>query len=114
MANVATVYTPSNAVRSEQSVLTLVSDSDYSMPENYAREVGVLLVDPSTDGGTTTITYPRAVKGRMITVKNTGTANSVLVKVTGQTGVTIPISQSAILLDNGTDFTVIGVMGYQS
>lgn len=114
MANVVTLFTPINAVRSEQSVLTLTTDSDYAMPTNYAEEAGVLFVDASGDNGSTTITYPSSVKGRIITVRNAGTVNSVVVKVTGQTGITIPINYSAILLDNGTDFTVVGNIGWQT
>lgn len=114
MANVVTMVTPINAVRAEQTVLTLTNDGDYAMPTNYAEEASVLLVDASGDNGTNTITYPSAVKGRIIIVKNTGTANSVTVKVTGQTGVTIPINYSAMLIDNGTDFSFVGNMGWQT
>ena len=114
MANTAVMYSPINATLPAQTVLTLTTDSDYAMPTNYAMEAGILLVDPSTDGGTTTITYPSAVKGRVITVRNGGTVNSVLVKVTGQTGVTIPFGYSAVLVDNGTDFVCIGVIGWQT
>jgi len=114
MANVVTLVTPLNAVRSEQSVLTLTLTEDYAMPTNYAEEAGILFVDASGDNGTNVITYPSSVKGRMVTVRNTGTANSVTVKVTGQTGITIPVNYSATLLDNGTDFTVVGNLGWQT
>lgn len=114
MANAVVMTAPINAVRSQQIVLTMTMDADYAMPTNYAQEAGILIVDASGDDGNNTITYASAFKGRVITVKNIGTANSVIVKVTGQTGVTIPINYSAILYDNGTDFTVIGVMGWQT
>lgn len=114
MANTASLVTSINSVRSSMSVLTLVTDSDYAMPANYAEEAGILFVNATADDGNTTITYPSAVKGRIVIVRNTGTANSVVVKVTGQTGITIPINYSAMLLDNGTDFTVVGNIGWQT
>lgn len=114
MANTAVLVTNKNAYRSIYPVLTLTLTADYEMPTNYAEEAGILLVDASGDDGNNTITYPSSQKGKVIIVKNTGTANSVIIKVTGQTGITIPFGFSATLVDNGTDFIVIGTIGKQS
>jgi hypothetical protein len=114
MANVATLYTDRNAVNSALSVLTLTLDADYPMPDNYEAEAGVILVNPDAKSGTATLTYGTAAKGRIVHVRNTGATYSVTVKVSGQTGITIPAGYDATLLDNGTDFTVFGVVSYQN
>lgn len=114
MANTAVLVTNKNATRLIHPVLTLTLTDNYTMPDNYAEEAGILLVDATGDNSTSVITYPSSQKGKVLIVKNAGTANSITVKVTGQTGITIPFGYNAMLLDNGTDFEVIGTISYQN
>lgn len=57
----------------------------------------------NADATATSVTFPAVRPGAMIYVNNTSTS-AVTFKVTGQTGIAVATSKSAILGFNGTDF----------
>ena len=92
-----------SAISSTFSVLEVGSiTANKTLTKQEAQDVGILTltVDAARD-----VVFPSAIEGKILIVKNnTGATHAVTVKVSGQTGVAIAATKTAILRCTGTDF----------
>jgi hypothetical protein len=92
-----------SVVSSTWSVLTKDASANVTLTAQEAADVGILVVS-ATDGDTDYVAFPAAIEGKVLIVYNADAATDVIVKVTGQTGVTIGETKHAILRCTATDF----------
>jgi len=92
-----------SAVSSVFSVLTKDATPNVVLTAQEAQDVGILIVSAS-DANSDYISFPTAITGKVLIVTNNDAGQDVVIKVAGQTGITIGETKSAILYCNGTDF----------
>lgn len=92
-----------SAITSTLSMLTKDATGGITLTAQEAIDVGILKVSATT-ANSDYVTFPTAITGKVLIVHNADAATDVIIKVSGQTGVTIGETKCAILYCNGTDF----------
>jgi len=92
--------THANAVNSIFPTMQKDCTNDVTLTNAEAANASIIKITAS--GTSKSLILPAAIDGKMLIVYNAG-ANAVTVKVTGQTGVAIATTKTAILRCNDTD-----------
>jgi hypothetical protein len=92
-----------SAISSTFSKLTKDCTNDVTLTAQEAVDVGIFVPSAVAAAGKALI-FPSAINGKVLFVNNTDADGALTIKVTGQSGVAIAATKSAILYCNGTDF----------
>jgi len=92
-----------SAVSSTFSTLSKDLTNDVTLTAQEAQDVGIFIPSAVAAAGKALI-FPTAITGKVLLVNNTDADGAMTVKVTGQSGIAIAATKSAVLYCNGTDF----------
>lgn len=95
-----------SAISSTKSVLSKVATGGITLTAQEAIDVGILIITATT-ANSDFVAFPTAIEGKVLIVANQDAAQDVIIKVTGQAGITIGEACTAILVCNGTTFVRI-------
>ena len=83
---------------------TFADTTAWTLTDDEAMNV-LLEADGTTGGATDIVALP--VEGKIFIVNNNGTGSNLVIKASGETGVTVATGATTIVVGNGTDFVAV-------